>query len=79
MTSLFCYFRKCLLMCVNGMGFRAIERIKGVDHTSIINWVKQVRERLPEAYEPDKSSSLPLAKTLNHTAIQQCRSYDISA
>ena len=29
-------------MYVNGMGFRAIERIKGVHHTSIINWVKQV-------------------------------------
>ena len=35
------------------MGFRAIERIKGVHHTSIINWVKQVGELLPDAYEPD--------------------------
>ena len=40
-------------MYVNGMGFRAIERIKGVHHTTIINWVKQVGELLPEAYEPD--------------------------
>jgi transposase-like protein len=30
---------ECLKMYVNGMGFRAIERIKGVHHTSIINWV----------------------------------------
>jgi transposase-like protein len=29
--------RECLSMYVNGMGFRAIERIKGVHHTSIIN------------------------------------------
>jgi hypothetical protein len=29
------------------------ERIKGVHHTSIINWVKQVGELLPDAYEPD--------------------------
>jgi len=36
-------------MYVNGMGFRAIERVKGVDHTSIINWVKQVGELLPNA------------------------------
>jgi hypothetical protein len=36
-------------MYVNGMGFRAIERIKGVHHTSIINWVKQVSELLPNA------------------------------
>ena len=34
------------------MGFRAIERIKGVHHTSIINWVKQVGELLPNAYTP---------------------------
>ncbi len=45
--------RECLSMYVNGMGFRAIERIKGVHHTSIINWVKQVGELLPDAYEPD--------------------------
>jgi transposase-like protein len=31
--------RECLTMYVNGLGFRAIERIKGVHHTSIINWV----------------------------------------
>jgi transposase-like protein len=31
--------RECLEMYVNGMGFRAIERIKGVHHTSIIIWV----------------------------------------
>jgi len=35
------------------MGFRGIERIKGVHHTRIINWVKQVGELLPQAYEPD--------------------------
>lgn len=45
--------RECLSMYVNGMGFRAIERIKGVHHTSIINWVKQVGELLPESYEPE--------------------------
>ena len=35
------------------MVFRAMERIKGVHHTTIINWVKQVGELLPQAYEPD--------------------------
>ena len=44
--------RECLTMYVNGMGFRAIERIKGVHHTSIINWVKQVGQLLPNAYIP---------------------------
>jgi transposase-like protein len=54
--------KECLLMYVNGMGFRAIERIKGVHHTSIINWVKQVGELLPNAYAPE---TIPLVGELD--------------
>lgn len=43
--------RECLEMYVNGMGFRAIERVKKVHHTTIINWVKQVGNFLPSAPE----------------------------
>ena len=45
--------QECLKLYVNGMGFRAIERVKGVHHTTIITWVKQVGELLPDTYEPD--------------------------
>lgn len=31
----------------------SFERIKGVHHTSIIKWVKQVGELLPNAYAPE--------------------------
>ena len=31
----------CLKMYVNGMGFRAIERVTEIHHTTIIGWVKQ--------------------------------------
>ena len=34
------------------MGFKEIERVKGVHHTTVLNWVKQVGELLPNAYEP---------------------------
>jgi hypothetical protein len=34
------------------MGFRAIERLKGVHHTTIINWVKSAGKLLPNANEP---------------------------
>lgn len=44
--------RECLKMSVNGMGFRAIERVKGVHHTTVIYWLKQVGTLLPDAYEP---------------------------
>ena len=46
--------RICLKMYVNGMGFRAIQRVTDVHHTTVINWVKQVGELLPDAYNPDK-------------------------
>ena len=35
------------------MGLRAIERVKGVHHTTVINWVKQVGKLLPEVYDPE--------------------------
>jgi len=45
--------RECLKLSVNGMGFRAIERVKGVHHTTVIYWLKQVGELLPDAYDPE--------------------------
>ena len=39
---------ECLEMYVNGSGFRAIERVKKVHHTTVINWVKQVGSTLPD-------------------------------
>ncbi len=44
--------RECLRMYVNGSGFRAIERVKGVHHTTVILWVRHVGELLPDAYAP---------------------------
>jgi hypothetical protein len=38
------------------MGFRAIERWKGVHHTTIINWVKSTGKLLPNADEPEPIS-----------------------
>ncbi len=38
-------------MYVNGMGFRAIERITGVSRTTIMDGVKLVGTLLPDAYE----------------------------
>ncbi len=36
---------------VNGIGFRAIERLTGVHHTTIIYWVKQVATLLADTPE----------------------------
>jgi hypothetical protein len=45
--------REYLRTDVNGPGFRAIERVKGVHHTTVITWVKQVGKLLPDAYAPE--------------------------
>ena len=45
--------RECLKLYVNGSGFRAIERVKGVHHTTVIDWVRQVGQNLPDAYAPE--------------------------
>jgi transposase-like protein len=62
----------CLRSYVNGMGFRAIERDKGVQtladsltlryHTTVINWVKQVGSMLPDAPPIEK---IPLVGELD--------------
>jgi transposase-like protein len=38
---------------LNGMGFRAIERVMGVHHTTVIDWVQQKGKKLPDAIAPD--------------------------
>lgn len=43
-------------MYLNGIGFRAIERVKHVHHSTIVHWVKQLGEQLPDAPE---SSTIP--------------------
>lgn len=42
-------------MYVNGMGFRGIERVTGVHHTTVIYWVKQVGKLLPDADAPQQT------------------------
>ena len=45
--------RECLTMYVNGMGLRAIGRVKGIHHVTIMNWIRSVGELLPDAYNPE--------------------------
>jgi len=41
--------KQCLTMYVNGNGFRAIERQTGVNHNTVIQWVKKAAITLPNA------------------------------
>ncbi len=38
-------------MYVNGIGFRAIERLTRVNHNTVINWVRETARKLPDAPE----------------------------
>ncbi|WP_371265047.1 IS1 family transposase [Pleurocapsa sp. PCC 7327] len=38
----------CLMLYLNGNGFRAIERITKVNHNTVIRWVKPVANQLPD-------------------------------
>lgn len=40
-----------LELYVNGMGFRAIARVTGVNHNPVINWVKKIGTSLANAPE----------------------------
>jgi hypothetical protein len=37
----------------NCTGFRGLEQVTGVYQTTVIYWVKQVGQRLPDAYDPE--------------------------
>jgi len=50
--------QECLKMYLNGMGFRAIERVKGVHHTTVIYWAKQLGEKLPESAKEEGLSAV---------------------
>jgi len=51
------YVTQCLQLYLEGMGFRAIERVVGVSHVSVINWVKKYGKALKKATESGKALS----------------------
>jgi insertion element IS1 protein InsB len=68
-------------MYVNGSGFKAIERVKGLHHTTVITWVAQVGELLPETYYPETTPDVGELDELEtfvgskkqHVAVDGCR------
>lgn len=38
----------CVKMALNGMGFRGIERVTGINHNSVIAWVRQAEAAIEE-------------------------------
>jgi insertion element IS1 protein InsB len=53
---------ECLMLYLNGNGFRAIERITKVNHNTVIRWFKQVANQLPDR---NHESRIPLVGQLD--------------
>lgn len=49
-----------LKMYLNGMGLRGIERVTKIHHTTVINWIKDAKIKLPDA--PEESEILEITE-----------------
>ena len=45
------YVNKALQLYLEGLSYREIERILGISHVSIINWVKKFNVKRPNSFE----------------------------
>jgi IS1 family transposase len=44
----------CLKMYLNGMGFRGLERVTDISHTTIMNWVKKSSQQITDELSYDE-------------------------
>lgn len=55
------YVIKALQLYLEGVSYREIERLLGVSHVSVMNWVKKYKVKAPERYDYH-----PTYQILNH-------------
>jgi transposase len=60
------YVIKALQLYIEGLSYREIERILGVSHVSVMNWVKLYGIKQPQQHE-----YRPTYKILNHEELQR--------
>ncbi len=59
------YVIKALQLYLEGVSYREIERILGISHVSVMNWVKKYHIKAPERYD-----YRPTYKIINHEELQ---------
>ena len=52
----------CIKMSLRGMGFRAIERVTGISHNTVLNWVRLAAAQISE----ENFDILKLIKFMNY-------------
>ena len=60
------YVIKALQLHLEGLSYREIERLLGVSHVSVMNWVKKYHIKAPKKYE-----YRPTYKIFNHNELQK--------
>jgi transposase-like protein len=60
------YIIKALQLHLEGVSYREIERLLGISHVSVMNWVKQYKIKAPENTE-----YRPTYKILNHKELSE--------
>jgi transposase-like protein len=60
------YVVKALQLYIEGVSYREIERILGVSHVSVLNWVRKYRVKAPENYD-----YRPSYKVINHQELME--------
>ncbi|WP_080055100.1 IS1/IS1595 family N-terminal zinc-binding domain-containing protein [Spirosoma aerolatum] len=60
------YVIKALQLYIEGVSFREIERLLGISHVSVMNWVKKYQIKVPE-----KNTYHPTYKILNHKELAE--------
>ena len=60
------YVVKALQLHIEGVGFREIERLLGVSHVSVMNWVKKYQIKAP-----DNRDYHPTYRVLNHKELAE--------
>lgn len=58
------YVTKALQLYLEGLSYREIERILGVSHVTVMNWVRQYKIK-----SPGRNEYRPTYKIMNHTEL----------
>lgn len=65
------YVIKALQLYIEGVSYREIERILGISHVSVMNWVRQYRIKVPVNHE-----YRPTYQILNHEELLHFMSHE---
>ena len=46
--------KRCIELYLEGVGFRGVSRLEDVSHTTVMNWVRELGDRIQEFIKPEE-------------------------